>query len=35
MEQGEVKDYMDTLAIDPIRHANAQKHMPNAQTVMS
>ena len=32
MEQGEVKSYADTLAIDRIRRANAQKHMPLAQT---
>ena len=35
MEQGEVKDYSDTLAIDRIRRANAQKHVPNTQTVGS
>ena len=35
MEQGEVKDYLDTLAIDQIRRANAQKHVPNTQTVAS
>ena len=35
MEQGEAKDYSDTLAIDRIRRANAQKHMPNTQTVAS
>ena len=27
MEQGEVKDYSDTLAIDRIWRANAQKHL--------
>ena len=32
MEQGEVKDYSDTLAIDRIRCASAQKHVPNTQT---
>ena len=32
MEQGEVKSYADTLAIDRIRRANAQKHMPVSQT---
>ena len=35
MEQGEVKDYSDTLAIDRIRCANAQKHVPNTLSVMS
>ena len=33
MEQGEVKDYSDTLAIDRIRRANAHKHVPNIQNV--
>ena len=32
MEQGEVRDYSDTSAIDRIRRANAQKHVPNTQT---
>ena len=32
MEQGEVKSYADTLAIDRIRRANAPKHMPVSQT---
>ena len=27
-----MKDYSDTLAIDRIWHANAQKHGPNTQT---
>ena len=31
MEQGEVKSYADILAIDRIRRANAQKHMPVSQ----
>ena len=33
MEQGEVKSYADISAIDRIRRANAQKHMPVSQTV--
>ena len=33
MEQGEVKDYSDTLAIDRIRRANAHKHVPKIQNV--
>ena len=32
MEQGEVKSYSDTLAIDRIRRANAQKHVIVSQT---
>ena len=35
MEQGEVKDFLDTFAIDRIRRANAQKHVPNLQTASS
>ena len=35
MEQGEVKSYSDTLAIDRIRRANAQKHLLAAQTTAS
>ena len=35
MEQVEVKDYSDTLGTDRIRRANAQKHVPNTQSVMS
>ena len=33
MEQGEVKDYSDTFAIDRIRRANAQKPVPNTQII--
>ena len=32
MEQGEIKSYSDTLAIDRIRRANAQKHITVSQT---
>ena len=35
MEQGEVKDFSDTFAIDRIRRANAQKHVSNPQTLAS
>ena len=35
MEQGEVKGFSDTFAIDRIRRANAQKHVPNLQTASS
>ena len=35
MEQGKIKDYSDTLAIDWIQHADAQKHVPNVQFVTS
>ena len=33
MKPGEMKDYSDILVIDWIRRANAQKHVPNTQTV--
>ena len=33
MEQGEVKNFSDTFAIDRIRRANAQKHVSNPQTL--
>ena len=33
MEQGEVRSYADTSAIDRIRRANAQKHVTASQTV--
>ena len=33
MEQGEVKSYADFSAIDRVRRANAQKHMPVSQIV--
>ena len=35
MEQGEVKDFSDIFAINRIRHANAQKYVPNSQTSSS
>ena len=35
MEQGEVKDFSDTFAIDRIRRANVQKHVPNLQIASS
>ena len=35
MEQGEVKSYSDTLAIDRIRRANAQKHVTNSPQTLS
>ena len=34
MQQGEVKDCSDTLVIDRIRRANAQKHVQNNQTML-
>ena len=35
MEQGEVKSYSDTLAIDRIRRANAQQHVTNSPQTLS
>ena len=35
MEQGEVKDFSDTFAIDRIRRANAQKHVPGVQNAFA
>ena len=31
MEQGEISDFSDTPAIERVRRANAQRHMPNIQ----